>query len=287
MKKLLISTLLFPLLLCTANDSLEFEFVKTTETPGFFAVTVFPTQETLPTHKNITFVKNFSKEDKKTYEPVIQFLSEIGAKVIDTLDTNDNTANIVTLGAPVQESKNFQVENEENSLEQFEQFSLQNLKPVFFRNLRAEFGGNISEVVQSQKNIIGDQDMTFIGKFEKDMRTRMLIVTDDKYESIEFQAPLDFTDAQFSQSPLAKKLPTMWEQLQKKESPASPSYAFSLLLWIGGGIILLILVIIFIRYTRRKYRNFLERQEDIHEELPWRTVSSKEDNSYSNPFDIE
>ncbi len=288
MKKLLLSFLLIPII-CTANESLEFEFVKTTEAPGFFAVTIFPTQDELSYNKDIIFVENFPKEEHDTYEPILQFLTEIGAKVLNTLPLETGSKNIVSLGDPISDSKNFHLQNKENVLEQFEQFSLHNLNPFSFQNLQAEFGGNISAVTQPKNLIAGEKSTTFIGKFEKDIRTRMVITADNEYESLQFETPLDFTDPQFSLSPLAKQLPSIWEQLHTKKAPPLHS-PFALLPWILGGLALLILVILFIRYTQKKYRNFLRRQEEedyIHEELPWKTVSSRDNDTSNNPFEIE
>jgi hypothetical protein len=78
MKKILLGALLFPFL-CLANSALEFELVKTPETPGFFAVTIFSMQEKELLSENITFIKNFSKDEENIYKPVIQFLNELGA----------------------------------------------------------------------------------------------------------------------------------------------------------------------------------------------------------------
>ena len=285
MKKILIGALIFPFL-CLASNSLEFELVKTEETPGFFAVTIFPVQDEELISKDITFIKNFSIEEISVYKPVIQFLNEIGAKVVDSIPVENASTNIVSLGDSIPRSKNFHLESEEIPLEQFENFSLHNLRPIFFRNLQAKFGGNISGVSTLEKSITNDPGIAFLGKFEKNIRTRMVILSDDNNEIVQFEAPLDLTDSQFSLSPLAKQLPSLWEQLHHKKINNSSNY-FSLFPWILGGIILFILFVIFIRYTRRKYRNFLERQENIHEELPWKTVSSQDNNSSNNPFEVE
>jgi hypothetical protein len=206
--------------------------------------------------------------------------------VFDTLPLDTKSTHFVSLGDPIAGSKNFHLKNKENSLEKFEYFSLHNLKPIFFQNLRTEFGGNISEVSKLEQGITSDPGITFIGKFEKNIRTRMVIISEDRNEFTQFEAPLDLTDSVFSLSPLAKELPSLWEQLHQKTEKSSSSNSFPLLLWIGG-VILFILCIIFIRYTRRKYKNFCEQEENIHEELPWRTISSQDNNTSNNPFNVE
>jgi hypothetical protein len=286
MKKLFIGIILLFPSLCGANQSLEFELVRTAETPGFFAVTIFPSRDTEPLHERIAFVKNFSPEEQEKYEPIVSFLTELGAKVVDTLPTESQTLQVVTLGNRVADEQNFHINNENSPLEQFEYFSLQNLKPIFFRNLRAEFGGNISAVEQSHENVIGDEGVTFIGKFEKDMRTRMAIVADDATNSLEFEAPLDLSNTDLSRSPLAPELPQLWEQLQQKEESSSSTSTISWFPWILGGIGILILVIVFMRNSMKKYNAFLKKQDSFQEELPWKKIS-KEADTYSNPFEIE
>jgi hypothetical protein len=278
-------TLLLPTF-CNATNSLEFELTRTAETPGFFAVTIFPEKDAQPIQKHITFVKNFTEKESITYEPIINFLTELGASIIDKFPEKNNTTQVVTLGAPISHSKNFSISNKNNVLEQFEKFSLQRLKPVFFKNLRAEFGGNISAVAQSQKNITDDQGVTFIGKFKKDIRTRMAIIANDGHNSLQFEAPLNLPNKDFSLSPLAKELPQLWEQLHKTKTETKEPF-ISFFPWIAGGLGLLIFVIIFINHSRKKYNEFMDEQNVIQEEFPWKTISSEENKKTNNPFDIE
>ncbi len=287
MKILLLGlTLLFPILCGATNNSLEFELIRTPETPGFFAVTIFPTKDAQPIQKNITFVKNFTKKESPIYNPVINFLTELGANVLDDFPETSRTTQVVTLGEPLPNSKNFSTHDKKNSLEQFEKFSLQNLKPVFFKNLRAEFGGNIFDVSQSQKNITDDQGVTFIGKFKEDIRTRMALFADDKNSLLHFETPLNLSNKELSHSPLAKELPQLWEQLHQPE--LLPKEAdLSLFPWILGGLGLLLFVIIFIRNAQKKYNTFMEEQNMTQEEFPWKTISKKEESVSSNPFEVE
>lgn len=278
---------LFPTL-CIANNSLEFELVRTAETPGFFAVTIFPSLEMQPIQNETVFVKNFPLEQANKYEPIISFLKELGAQIIDPPVQNNSHVTVVSLGEPIATEKNFHLKNKEDPLDAFEKFSLQELQPIFFQNIHADFGGNISAVKQSQTSIIGDTGITFIGKFEKDMRTRMHIIAQKGKHSFEFEAPLNLNDTTLSNSPLAAKLPQLWEQLQKKDSPVSlPSFPlFSLFPWILGGIGILLLIYIFIRRSLKRYNTFLENQESIQEELPWQQIAKNKDVN-NNPFEIE
>ncbi len=265
MKKLLLAISVIIPLIVAANNALEFEVVRTTETPGFFAITLFPAKDAQPLHERIVFIKNFSDEESNIYNPIVNFLTELGVKIISTAPSKSETIQVITLGDPLPNSENFVSHDEKKSLEQFEQFSVQNLKPVFFRNLRTEFGGNISSVTQSEKNIIGDNGVTFIGKFEKDIRTRMAIIADDETQSLQFEIPINLPNRTLSQSPFAKELPQLWEQLQIKNKSFLPSPSYSFLPWMIGGIALIVLVIMFIRHTLKKHREFLEEQDSLQE----------------------
>ena len=279
--------LLFPTL-CIANHSLEFELVRTVETPGFFAVTLFPSLETQPIQKETVFVKNFPLEQSNKYEPILSFLKELGAQIVDPPIQNDSHATLVSLGEPIATEKNFHLKNEDDPLDTFEKFSLQELQPVFFQNIHADFGGNISAVEQFQTSIIGDTGVTFIGKFEKDMRTRMHIVAQKGEHSFEFESPLNLNDTTLSNSPMVAELPQLWEQLQKKTpSVSSSSFPFlSLFPWILGGIGILLLIYIFIRRSLKRYNTFLKDQESLQEEFPWQQITKSEE-GHNNPFEIE
>ena len=288
MRKIFWGFLLILPTLCSANNSLEFELVRTVETPGFFAVTLFPSLEAQPIQKETVFVKNFSPEQSSQYKPILSFLKELGARIIDPPVQNDSHVTLVSLGKPIATEKNFHLKNEEDPLDAFEQFSLQELQPVFFQNIHADFGGNISAVEQFQTSVIGDAGVTLIGKFEEDMRTRMHIQAQQGERTLEFEAPLNLNDATLSNSPIAAELPQLWEQLQKKTPPVSSSSfpLLSLFPWILGGIGILLLIYIFIRRSLKRYNTFLEDQESLQEELPWQQISKKEEPP-TNPFEIE
>lgn len=288
MKKLFWGLLLLIPSICSGNKSLDFDLLRTEETPGFFSVTVFPSEEAYPIQKEIVFVKNFSKQETKKYTPILSFLSELGATIIASPPPKTDTKQFVSLGDSFGNEKNFSLNDNQNPLDAFEEFSLQNLQPVFFQNIHAEFGGNISNVEQFKTNIIGDRGVTFIGKFEKDMRTRMLLHADQGGQNVQFEIPLNLHDTTLSASPVAKELPQLWEQLhnEKINMPSKKTH-FSFFPWILGGIGILILVGIFIRRSLFKYNHFLENQDSLQEELPWRTISSKTENTPSNPFEIE
>jgi hypothetical protein len=288
MKKLFWGVLILIPALCNGNNSLDFDLIRTEETPGFFSVTVFPDEKTQPIEKEIVFVKNFSKLETKKYAPILSFLTELGATIIESPPLETNTKQMVSLGDSFENEKNFSLNETQNPLESFEEFSLQNLQPVFFKNIHAEFGGNVSQVEQFKTNIIGDTGVTFIGKFEKDMRTRMLLQADrEGEERIQFELPLDLSDTTLSASPVANELPQLWEQLHhKKREIPSTKINFTFFPWMLAGIGILLLVGIFIRRSLRKYNQFLEDQDSIQEELPWQQIKKTED-TYTNPFEIE
>lgn len=291
MKKIFwILVLILPSLCGAINNDIEFDFVRTAETPGFFSVTLLPSLEAQPIESRFVFVKNFPQKKASHYEPILSFLTELGAKVVEAVPNDfQDTQEIVSLGETITDEKNFHITDTAHSLDEFEQFSLKNLKPVFFQNITAEFGGNISVVEQFQKNIIGDEGVTFIGKFEKDMRTRMAINAENGEEILQFDMPLPLNDTTFSLSPLAKELPELWSQLRnKKDNSHRKIHYMQWFPWIIGGIGIIFLLFLFIRSSIRKYNTFLEEQENAHEELPWKTVSqSQAEKTPNNPFELE
>lgn len=288
MKKLFWGILFLIPTLCSGSNNLDFDLLRTEETPGFFSVTVFPDEETKPIPKEIEFVKNFPKTETKKYAPILSFLTELGATIIESPSQKTDHTQIISIGNSFGNETNFELHDNKNPLDAFEEFSLQKLQPTFFQNIHAEFGGNIHNVEQLHTNIVGDKGITFIGKFEKDMRTRMLLHANQEETDIEFEIPLNLQDKMLSHSPIAKELPQLWEQLHNKKTNILPTkWDFSFFPWILGGIIILILIGIFVRRSLIKYNHFLETQDTLQEELPWRTVSTKTENTPSNPFEIK
>lgn len=284
MKRIFITLALFFPTFCGATQTpLEFELIRTPETPGFFAVTLFPSKDAEPIQKPIVFVKNFHAYESKIYTPIVNFLTELGATVTETPSTHKN-ARVISIGSPLPNSENFSSSDAKKSLEQFEAFSLQKLKPVFFKNLKAEFGGNISDVLQSNNAPLDEKGITFIGKFNKDMRTRMAIVADNGTGPVQFEAPLDLPDKNLSLTPVAEALPQLWEQLHQKER-ASEQPLLSLFPWIMGGIGIMLLFFVLLLHRRNRDRTARE-DETLQAEFPWHTVSAKEDKPSSPPFDI-
>lgn len=286
MKKILLGLAIVLSPLSThASAQLEYQLIRTPETPGFFAVTIYPSQNSTPLQENYVFIKNFRADQQTNYIPVLDFLNEIGANVLPQTPTTEETKNIVTLGENISTEKNFQTKTPDSALEEFENFALKNLQPTYLRNINAEFGGNISSISQSQQNLTGDNGITFIGKFEKDRRTRMAITAEDDNNYINFETPLDLRDLTLSNHPLAKELPHIWEDMQPKKIISSNNL-LELFPWILGSIGLLILGIIFIRRTQQRYQEFLEEQETLQTELPWSQIK-KTEATPTNPFEVE
>ena len=281
MKNLILSiAILIPNLTLATAPQLEYELIRTPEAPGFFSVTIYPTPNSTPLNQRYTFVRNFDKSEAKNYQPVIDFLTEIGASVINYKPSDTQ---YVTLGKAFDKEKNFQTKSD-NSLEEFENFTLINLQPTYLQNLEANFGGNISDVYQTDNNLSGDHGITFIGKFKKEMKTRMAITAQEESKYIKFDIPLTLNDKNISNSHIATQLPNLWEDLQPKPLVTSNNL-IELFPWILAGLGLLILAIVFTRRTKRKYYEFLEEQDKLQEELPWQQISQKE-TTPTNPFEV-
>ena len=220
-------------------NSFQFETIRTTETPGFFAMRLFADESSTPLDIQNVFIKNFINEEVELYADILLVINELGSLIItpEEIKPYRNRANhrFIFLGEPSKNALNFKITNKETALEDFEKFSLKNLGPVFFQNATLTFGGNVTEVYPKIINHLGAEPVLLIGKFETPMQTLAQITATSTMGEITANAILDLRE--YYDDPVAQDLPDMWQEL------AAPSFAariqdikwLSLFPWIIGG----------------------------------------------------
>ncbi len=276
------------LLLCNNvfAQSIQFETIRTVETPGFFLVKIFPSSKNEPLQIQNVFVKNFNEKDSTIWEEILTILNDFDGKIIDQEDFKNiketATNRIVFLGKPFENYLNFSPNNPDKIFEEFETFTTENLGPVFFQNLSVEFGGNVSEVYPSKIDFLGEQGGVFVGKFERPMKTRILIRTISPAGEIEAFSAVDLNDESLAKHPLAISLPKIWEEFwsaeNKKESTSFDNKWFSIFPWILGGIGV---IFIFLAFKGKKEKTI----EEILEEKLTSNISPKFKGD--PPFEVE
>ncbi|MCF7905712.1 hypothetical protein K9L63_00785 [Candidatus Gracilibacteria bacterium] len=270
-------------------QELEFEVIRTPETPGFFMVRIFPGERNTPFPLRDIYVANYNDSDASHYKELLPFLREIGGKVVpkDEIEkyTQSKHNRIVILGERKEGFLHFQTENPEQILEEFESFARENLGPVILEDVSVDFGGNVSEVFPEKIHHVGVEPVFFIGKMERPLKTRMEISAISADGEIRATAPLHLEDNEAARGALAKELPNIWEDLWQstKQKASFSHWGFSLnwndlfpaLLFVLG-----VLVIFFALRASQKEKKF-NRDVDTWIDLPpdqW---------SQDIPFEVE
>ena len=269
----------------------EFEMTRTAEVPGFFMVRIFPGLNNAPLPIQNIFVVNYKKKNADIYKDLLPFLREFGGKIIpgDEVDKYAQNKNnrLIFLGEEREGFAHFQSENKENILDEFEAFAEENLNPTVLENVTAKFGGNIHEVFPAIIPSVGFDDVFFVGKFEKAMKTRMEIQGISAEGEIKAVAPLFLNDDTFTESPLAKEIPGIWEEMWKQANTEETSFdwfkslnvndLFPLILLVAGVIILFVTVKKFAKRNKQKSEELSIDDNGIPSHQNWKDM----------PFEVE
>ena len=275
MKKITLTLLsvLFPVISLAQN--FEFEVIRTEESPGFFAVRLFPPQGLSPIEIHDIFVQNITQHEG-AYTELISTLQSWGLTVVEKEQIpeyiQDKNVRIIVLGKAIDGFLNFHIEDPQYVSQEFEKFALEHLGPVFFQDIRFQFGGNISEVIPTQITYWGGQELLLVGKFEKPMRTYAEIIGVSSEGEVLASAILDLRT--FYNTPLAYELGDLWEQrLQGDTEENYDLFWLSAFSWIlGGGGFLLLAFVLLTQIKKKRTRDSLFDHydtRDLEEELPF------------------
>ncbi len=269
-------------------QELEFETIRTPETPGFFMVRVFPGANSIPFPLQDVYVANYKAEEDASYKELFSVVREMGGKVVPGDEIAKYSASkhnrIILLGEPKGDFLNFHIQNPKKTLEEFEAFARKNLGPVLLENVIAKFGGNVSEVFPAKIDHVGFDPVFFVGKIERPIKTHMEISGVSSEGEIRATAALNFEDDATARGPLAKELPNIWEELWR-----SSQDGFSIPVWtsfltdnIFPAVLLLVGILIIVIALRA---NRKEKKENKNVEA-WVDLAPNEW-SGDVPFEIE
>lgn len=226
MKRFFLSLLLgFAVTASAHAQSFEFETLRTPEVPGFFMVRIFAGENNIPLPVQNVFVKNYTEDEESSYSDLIPFIEEFGGKIIGPQSLSENIQSeynrIVFLGGEPREGfLHFVAPENDQALEEFSTFARENLGPIFLKDIKPLFGGNVSEVFPESHDTLSTEPVYFVGKFEKDMKTRMQIESISSEGTLIASAPLHLEDAELARGTLAKELPYIWEEFWKAAHPS-------------------------------------------------------------------
>jgi len=217
-------------------ESLEYELIRTPETPGFFAVRIFPGKDLKPRKIKNIFIKNFkTEEESKIFAPLVAKISE-KAEVLEKEEIvkylkNDN-ARIVVLGGDIYPRfLQFIPENPDTLFKDFKDFSKNFLGPVYLQNIKVSFGKNISDVLPAYIPFLTEKSTFFIGKFESPEKTIMHLKASGEDYTLETKDFLNLEN--FTPHVSAEALPSLWEEIYKSYEPEVRNKNSRSLFWVN------------------------------------------------------
>lgn len=269
-------------------QSLEFELLRTSDAPGFFVIRIFPNQNLKPLNIQNVFVKNFSEKELPLFEMILPVIREFGGKIIEKTEIEKyQNANyrLIYLGKNNTNELSFFPSESIKTLDEFEIFSEENLGQIFLENLSIKFGGNVSEIYPSRIHFLGKDPVFFVGKFEKEQKTRMEIQAVSQEGEISAITPLHLET--FENHELTDSLPNIWEEAYKNAQPKENEYSIKWLVMFPWFLGLLGLFFIFI--SLKNFFSFsqkIKKENEMPEEFWHQPLKSKsiEENL---PFSVE
>ena len=227
--------------LCTLGvahaQSVELELFRTSNVPGFVRVDIYPDSDMNPIPLQNVFVQRYTDEEAPYYENILPLIRELGGEVLAyetylSHTTQDLQNRYIFLGGDDKDPSelSFDVTTTENPLEAFEAFIQQNLKPVYLRNVSIECGGNITDIYPKKVDVLTQDGIAFIAKFERPLRTRITIRAMTPLAEIVANTALDLNDEIYVYEGADYDLPEMWEAYNTPLTNDTPSHGR---LWIN------------------------------------------------------
>jgi len=222
--KRLLSLFVFGLMTINQGSAqnIAYEVIRTAEAPGYFALRVYPGSDLPELKLETVLVENFrNKAERKRFTELISNLKNTALKVMSadeaTALVGDDNYRLVLLGGPAQNRwLQFRPLDFTGINEQFEMFSLTKLGPVYLSNIKAEFGGNVSQVRPDQVPFLDDQSTYFVGQFEEPMKTRVNITGETPDLTVNANGIMDLTT--FVPHEASGVLAQLWQDLNPKEN---------------------------------------------------------------------
>ncbi len=249
-------------------QDLEFNVVRTSHSPGFFAVKLYPGSHLVPLDIHDVYVKNYDDNKAMIYQELILMLNELGTNVIEENEVaeylSDPYTRLIFLGNEKEGYLNFKAIDANLLMEDFENFSTENLGSIFLQDIQIDFGGNISDVYYENLEFLGNGPVLAIGKFARPMRTRMVVSGVSNKGELNATAIADLRT--YTEDPLVQLLPDMWEELANPPVPKSdkPSWWFAIFPWGLGLIGILIVSFSLLSFIKKILEKSTELPTEIH-----------------------
>jgi len=201
----------------TQAQNIGYEVIRTQESPGYFALRVYPGDQLPPLEVETVFVENFtSKAERKQYKLLSQAILNSGTQVISStqaaLLVDSPNYRLVLLGGPAQNRwLQFKANTNSDIIKKFEDFSQTKLGPVYLSGLKADFGGNIEQVRPEEAPYLDESSVYFVGKFDRPIKTRVSLSGETNDLVVQADGVMDLTT--FTPHQASGVLPQLWKDL--------------------------------------------------------------------------
>lgn len=230
----------------------EVQLLRSSEVPGFFAVTVQPPENGEAMFIQDIYVLHFDPKESQLYEPLFSMIESQGGLLVERDRINEyatakyNRIIYLGLNEKAPKARQFVAADPETVERDFLLFRREELGPVYMQDLVLSHGGNISEVYPRRHDFLTDQAVTFVGKFEAPMKTRVTVQAVTSAGLVETDFPLDLGN----EGLIAKRnnLAEYWDEVriwdERTEIPSDgkwkdqwQSYFPYILALVGGGLV--------------------------------------------------
>ena len=198
---------------------------RTGVAPGFFAVTILPSNTGKTFNLKNIYVKNFSEIESPKYRNLIPFISEVGGVVIDSPQLSDYIAEPFVRLVGLGEEKDlgldhyFSAQSEKQILEDFDNFVTETYKPVYLLDLEFKHSDNIQNIYPPSLHFLTDEPLRLLGRFDEAKSTKIEILAQSPDGQMKATVPIDLeSDYNIKEY---HELPEEWEALSQNK-PFSP-----------------------------------------------------------------
>lgn len=196
-----------------------YNFIHSGEKDGYFRIQLTLPYNQKPLNIEDVFVINYPQKQQKHYRDILRTIQNFGGTVItkerfEKTHQHETMKRYVFLGSSHEDYLSFSIPKQ-NKLETFDTFLVTQLLPVYMKDVELRFGGNIYEVYPDKINFLHDNNNLIVGRFKKQMKTRLELRANTPEGYIITNTLLDFTNPIYTTDPEGDYLQELWEDAKQ------------------------------------------------------------------------
>lgn len=274
-----IAGLLLGLPLAAGAQQAEFEFFRTEDAPGFFQLKVFAGPNAEPRDSGIVAIKNYKADEQERYKQTMDIIRDWGnITIISPADRERFGADKyvqLSIGSEIEGMASFLPEGIEIDQNRVRNFLIEHTAREYFDTVELQFvGGNVTDVYSRNTSPLRSSGADFVGRYETNEKTSVLLTVADGTRREQLTATLDFGDPLTVDPQLSYEIPRLWQEIKTRQSSPRlsglqrrlvPLFPYFLGLLALGSLLLL-------------YMEYRHHQKNLHQAalrwLPYHPLSS-------------